>query len=90
MKNLLILLAKSLLLPLGLTAAVSETDPAIQNMISRSGTSALIILNEDMEHIMKIFKSLEESSLLIKWVSETIKMNQNKKKVDFLKYYQVH
>ena len=66
MKNLLILLAKSLLLPLGLTAAVSETDPAIQNMSSRSGTSALIILNEDMEHIMKIFKSLEESSLLIK------------------------
>ena len=31
-----------------------------------SGTTALIISNEEMEDIMKIFKSFEESRLLIK------------------------
>ena len=33
----------------------------------------LIISNEEMNDIMKTFKSLEESGLLIKGVSETIK-----------------
>ena len=34
---------------------------------------ALIILNEEMNDITKIVKSLEESGLLIKGVSKTIK-----------------
>ena len=38
-----------------------------------SGTTALIIWNEEMKDIMKIVKSLEESGLLIKGISETIK-----------------
>ena len=38
-----------------------------------SGTTALIISNKDMEDIMKIFKSFEESGLLIKEISEIIK-----------------
>ena len=38
-----------------------------------SGTTTLIILNEKMNDIMKIVKSPEESGLLIKSVSETIK-----------------
>ena len=38
-----------------------------------SGTTTLIILNEEMNDIMKIVKSPEESGLLIKSVSETIK-----------------
>ena len=38
-----------------------------------SGTTVLIISNEEMEDIMKIVKSLEEAGLLIKGVSETIK-----------------
>ena len=33
----------------------------------------LIISNEEMNDIMKIIKSLEESGLLIKGVSETVK-----------------
>ena len=33
----------------------------------------LIIFNEEMKDIMKIFMSLEESGLLIKGVSKTIK-----------------
>ena len=38
-----------------------------------SGTTALIISNKDMEDIMKIFKSFEESGLLIKEISEIMK-----------------
>ena len=39
----------------------------------RSGTTTLIISNEQMNDIMKKVKSLEESGLLIKGVNETIK-----------------
>ena len=38
-----------------------------------SGTTALIISNKEMNDIMKIVKSLEESGLLIKDTNETIK-----------------
>ena len=38
-----------------------------------SGFTALIYSNEEMNDIMKIVKPLEESGLLIKGVSETIK-----------------
>ena len=41
--------------------------------ISGSGNTTLIISNEEMNDIMKIIKSLGESGLLIKRVSETIK-----------------
>ena len=44
-----------------------------------------------MDNILKIVKSLEESSLLIKDVSETIKKKkQNNKNVDFLACYLIH
>ena len=33
----------------------------------------LIISNDEMEHILKIVKSLEDSGILLKGVSETIK-----------------
>ena len=61
------------LVPLGLTAAASATDAAIQKNIFGSETTALIISNEGMEDIMKIIKSHKESGLLIKGVTETIK-----------------
>ena len=64
---------KTVLIPLGLTAAESATDAAIYKKMFGSGTTALIISNEEMNDIMKIVKSLEESGLLIKDVSETIK-----------------
>ena len=71
--NVLKPLAKSILVPLRSTAAASATDAAIQKNIYGSGTTTLIICKEEMEDIMKIYKSLEESGLLIKGVSETIK-----------------
>ena len=50
----------------------------------RSGVTTLIILNEEMNNIIKIIKSLEESGLLIKGVSETIKNEAIEQKGGFL------
>ena len=46
--------------------------------------TTLIISNEELDDIMKIVKSLEESYLLIKGVSETIKNEVKEQKVGFL------
>ena len=73
MKDVLKPLAKSVLIPLGLTAAASATDAAIHKKMFGSGMTTLIILNEEINDIMKIVKSVEESGLLKKGVSETIK-----------------
>ena len=40
--------------------------------VQGSGITTLIISNEEMGDILKIVKSLEESGLLIKGISETI------------------
>ena len=71
--NVLKSLAKSVLMPWGLTAAAAVTNPAIHKKMFRSGFTTLILSNEEMNDIMKIVKSLEESGLLIKSVSKTIK-----------------
>ena len=87
-ENVLKPLAKSVLIPLGLTAAASATDAAIHKKMFGSGrfldlatrNTTLIISNEEMNDIMKIIKSLEESGILIKDVSETIKSEAKKTK----------
>ena len=71
-KIVLTSLVKSVLIPLVLSTEVSSADPDIQKKIYGSGTTVLIISNKEMEGIMKIVKSLEESGLLIKGISETI------------------
>ena len=74
MKSVIKPLAKSVLVPLGLTAAASAADAGIHNKILGSGhNTTLIISNDEMEDISKIVKSLEDSELLLKGVSETIK-----------------
>ena len=87
MKSVVTPLPKSVLTPLGLLAGMSAADPAIQKKICGSGTAVLIISNYEMEGIMKIFKSHEESVLLIKWISETIK---NEWKENFFQCFQEH
>ena len=72
-RNVLEPLAKSVLVPLGLTASTSATDAAVYMKMFGSGTTILIISNEVMNDVMKIIESLEESGLLIKGLSETIK-----------------
>ena len=82
-KNVLKLLAKSVLIPLGLTAAATATDAAIQKKIFGSGMTTLIISNEEMGDIMKIIKSLEEFGLLTKGVGKTIKDKAKEQKGEF-------
>ena len=84
MKSVLTSLAKSVLLPLGLSAWMSAADAATQKKIYGSGTTALIIMNDEMNDIMKIVKSLEEFGLLIKGVSETTKNKTKEQKGGFL------
>ena len=77
MKNEIRPLAKTVLIPLGLTAAASAADAGIHEKILGSGTTTLIISNDEIEDIIKINKSLEDSGLLLKGVSKT---NQNEAK----------
>ena len=78
--NVLKPLAKSVLIPLGLTAGANA---AIHKKMFGSGTTTLIISNEEMNDIMKIVQSFEDSGLLVKGVSEIIN-NEAKAKGEFL------
>ena len=71
MKNVLTPLTTSVLIPLGLTAAA--TNAVIQKKLFVFFMTALKISNEDMDDIIKIVESFEESGLLVKGASETIK-----------------
>ena len=64
-------LAKNVLAPLGLTAAMSTIDGSIQKKIHGSGIK-LIIEQEDMKEIMKIIEALENSGILLKGVCKKI------------------
>ena len=86
MKNVIQTLAKSVLIPLGLTAAASAADAGIHKEILGSGhnTTTLITSNDEMEDITKIVKSLQDSGLSLKEVSETIQNKVKKRKERFL------
>ena len=82
-------LAKNVLAPLGLTAAMSAINGSIQKKIHGSGATKgvgvkLIIEQEDMNDIMKIIKALENSGILLKGVSKTIKNETKEQKGGFL------
>ena len=84
MKNVLAPSAKNVLLLLGLTAAASETNAPIQKKkIYGLGMTILIISNKEIKNTMKTVKSLEESGLPIKVVSETIENEIKKQKSQF-------
>ena len=96
-KNVIKPLAKSILIPLGLTAAASATDAGIhkkilesRNLSSSHNNIVLITSNDEMEDIIKMVKSLEESGLLLKGVAETVQNEVKNKKEDFLVCYYVH
>ena len=76
-------LTKNVLAPLGLTAAMSAIDGGIQKKIHGSGVK-LIIEQEDMNDIMKIIKALENSGILLKGVSKTIKNETKEQRGGFL------
>ena len=49
-----------------------------------NNTTTLIISNDEMKDIIEIVKSLEDSGLLLKGVSETIQNEAKKRKGGFL------
>ena len=77
-------LAKSVLIPLGLTAAASAADAGIHKKILGSGNTTLIISNKDMDDLIKIVKSLEDSGLLLKGVTESVQNEVKQQNGGFL------
>ena len=77
-------LAKSVLIPFGLNAAASAADAGIHKNILGSGNTTLIISNKDIEDLIKIVKSLEDSGLLLKGVTESVQNEVKEQKSGFL------
>ena len=80
-------LAKSALIPLGLTAAASAAVAGSGRRHSSSSAShntTLIISNKDIEDLIKIVKSLEDSQLLLKGVTESVQNEVKEQKGGFL------
>ena len=76
-------LAKNVLAPLGLTAAM-PINGSIQKKIHGSGVK-LITEQEDMNDIMKIIEALENSGILLKGVSKTIESETKEQRGGFLR-----
>ena len=93
-KNVIKPLAKSVLIPLGLTAAASVADAGILKKLGSAhrhssssashNTTALIISNDEIKDIIKIAKSLEDSGLLLKGVTKTDQNEVKEQKGGFL------
>ena len=83
-KNVIKQLAKSVLIPLGLTAAVSAADAGIHKKILGSGNTTLIMSNEEMSDIIKIVQALEDSNVFLKGVTKTIENETKEQKGGFL------
>ena len=77
-------LAKNVLAPLGISAAMSAIDGSIKKKMLGSGMTTLIISNDEMNDVLKIVKSLENSGLLLKGVSETIQHEAKEQRGGFL------
>ena len=87
MKSVIKPLAISVLIPLGLTVAASAADAGIHKKILGSGrnnNTTLIISNDEMDDILKIVKSLEDSGVLLKGVSQTIQNEAEEQRGGFL------
>ena len=94
-KNVIKPLAKSVLIPLGLTAAASAADAGIYKKIMGScrrnsyysashNATTLNLSNDEINDIVKIVKSLEDSGLLLKGVTETVQNEVKEEKGEFL------
>ena len=85
-KNVIKPLPKRVLIPLGLTAAASAADAGIHKKILGSGKmTTLIISNDEIHDIIKIVKSLEDSGLLGKGITETVQNEVNEQKGGFIR-----
>ena len=85
-------LAKSVLISLGLTTAGSAADAGVHKKILGSGhnnnnTTLIISIEYELEDIIRIVTSLEDSSLLLKGVTETVQNEIKEEKGGFLVCY---
>ena len=83
-KSVINSLAKSVLIPLGLTAAASAADAVIHKKILGSGNTTLLISNKDIEDLIKMVKSLEDYELLLNGVTESVKNEVKEQRRGFL------
>ena len=87
MKSVIKPLARSVLLPLGLTAAAAAADSGIHKKILGSGhnnNTTLIISNDEMDNLLQIVKSLENSGVLLMGIGETIQNEPKEQRGGFL------
>ena len=91
MKNMIKTSAKSILIPLVLTAAAWAANAGICKKILGSGNhplhnnnTILIISNDEMKYITRIVKSLEDSGFLLKEINEAIQNEAKERKGGFL------
>ena len=90
-KNVIKPFAKNVLIPLGLTAAASVAGihkkmlelGRRHSSSSASHNTTLIISNNEIEDIIKIVKSLEDSGLLLKGVTGTVQNEIKEQKGGF-------
>ena len=69
---------------MSLTAASPAIDAGVQKKIYGSGTTTLVISSQEMNGIMKIVQALEDSNILLKGVTKTIKNETKEQKGEFL------
>ena len=79
-------LAKNVLAPLGLTAAMSAIDGSIQKKMRGEGIK-LVIEQEDMNDIIKIIEALENSGISLKGVTKTIENETKEQRGGLLGMY---
>ena len=83
-KNVITSWAKSVLIPLGLTAVAAAAAAAdaeiLKKTLGSGGHTTLIISNKDIEDLIKIVKSLEDFVLLLKGVTESAQNEVKEKK----------
>ena len=78
-------MAQNILAPLEITVPASAIDAGIQKQKRKhgSGTTTLIISNKEMNDIMKTVQALEDSNILLKGVTKTIKSETKGQKGGF-------
>ena len=83
-------LAKDILTPLGLTAAMSAIDGSMQKTMRGEGSGeakrsiTLTISNNDMNDIMQIIQALEDSGILVKCVTRSVAAQTKEQKGGYL------
>ena len=80
-------LVKNISASLGITAAALAIDAGIQKKICGSGrllSTTLILSDKEMNDIMKIVQAFEDSNILLKGVTKTIKIETKEQKGGFL------